>query len=63
MTLSEEMVRYRAIERISQGELAARCGLSVQTINSIENETQVPSRVTLAKIRLVIGDKEERNND
>jgi len=63
MTLSEEMVRYRAIERIPQGELAARCGLSVQTINSIENETQVPSRVTLAKIRLVIGDKEERNND
>lgn len=59
MTLSEEMVRYRAIERISQGELAARCGLSVQTINSIENETQVPSKVTLAKIRLVIGDKEE----
>lgn len=56
------MVEYRARERISQGELARRCGLSVQTICSVENETQEPSRVTLAKIELVIG-KEEGSED
>lgn len=58
MKLSERMVEYRARERISQGELAERCGLSLQTVNSIENETQTPSRVTLAKIELVIGKEE-----
>lgn len=56
--LSEDMVKYRAKERITQKELAERCGVSTQTINSIENETQSPSKVTEAKIRLVI-DKEE----
>lgn len=55
MTLAERMVLYRAKEGISQGELARRCGLSTQTVNSVENDTQVPSRVTVAKIELVIG--------
>lgn len=54
MTLAEQMVQYRARERISQRELAQRCGVSSQTINSLENETQTPSRVTLAKIKLVL---------
>lgn len=54
-TLQERMIRYRARERINQQELANRCGLSKQTINSIENETQEPSKVTQAKIELVIG--------
>ena len=52
--LQERMIAYRAKERISQKELAQRVGVSVQTINSIENNTQVPSKVTLAKIELVI---------
>lgn len=56
--LSEQMIRYRAKERISQKELAARCGVSLQTINSIENGIQDPSKVTEAKIRLVIEGKE-----
>lgn len=58
MTLSERMIMYRAINRISQQELAQRCGVSTQTINSIENGTQAPSRVTVAKIELVIGKEE-----
>ncbi len=57
--LSKEMILYRAKERISQAELARRCGVSLQTINSIENELQSPSKVTEAKIRLVIGDEEK----
>ena len=53
--LSERMVLYRAKERISQAELARRCGVTLQTINSVENETQSPSKLTVAKIELVVG--------
>ena len=55
LTLAERMIQYRARERINQRELADRCGLSLQTINSVENETQTPSKMTVAKIELVIG--------
>lgn len=58
MTLQERMIEYRAKERINQSELAERCGLSKQTINSIENGTQDPSKVTIAKIELVVGKDE-----
>lgn len=58
MTLQERMVEYRAKERISQTELAERCGVSYQTINSVENGTQEPSKVTQAKIELIVGKEE-----
>lgn len=63
MSLKQDMVRYRAKERISQSELAKRCGLSLQTINSVENENQKPSDLTEAKIRLVIGDEKSDAED
>lgn len=60
MALRDEMVLYRAKERISQTEFAHRCGVSLQTICSVEKGQQSPSRVTEAKIRLVLDkDKEE----
>lgn len=65
MTLQEKMVLYRARERITQTELAHRCGLSLQTINSVENGLQNPSKTTLAKIMLVIdadSTKEEKHD-
>lgn len=62
MSLREEMVRYRAKERISQSELAKRCGLSLQTINSIENENQTPSEITLMKIKMVVEEKKDAEN-
>lgn len=52
--LSDKMVLYRAKERITQTELAKRCGVTLQTIYSIEKGIQNPSRVTEAKIRLVV---------
>ena len=55
MSLAERMIEYRAKERISQQELADRCGVSKQTIYSVENEMQEPSKITKAKIELVIG--------
>lgn len=58
MTLQEEMLSYRAKEKISQHELARRVGVTVQTINSVENGLQKPSKLTETKIRLVIGSQE-----
>jgi DNA-binding XRE family transcriptional regulator len=52
--LANAMVVFRAKNRLSQKELAEQCGVSLQTINSIENDVQTPSKVTEAKIRLVI---------
>jgi DNA-binding XRE family transcriptional regulator len=61
------MYLYRVRERISQGELARRCGVCTQTINSIENNLQTPTRLTRGKIELVIGteeqEQEEKQND
>lgn len=58
MTLQERMLEYRAKNDISQHELAKRVGVTVQTINAIENGGQDPSKLTLAKINLVIGKEE-----
>ena len=61
MTLAERMLDYRAKENISQKELARRVGVTLQTVNSIETRQQTPSRLTVAKIELIIG-KDEKNN-
>lgn len=57
--LSDKMVVFRAKHRINQSELAKMCGISTQTVNSVETDQQKPSRVTEAKIRLVIEEREE----
>ncbi len=54
MTLQELMILYRGKERITQRELAERCGVSLQTINYVENGLQNPSKLTEQKIRLVV---------
>lgn len=59
-TLQEKMLAYRARERISQTELARRCGLTLQTINSIENGKQNPSKTTLIRIMDVVGQQKEQ---
>ena len=59
MTLADEMIRFRAKKKIGQKEFAEMCGLSVQTICCIETEKQTPTKITEAKIRLVI----EENNE
>lgn len=53
--LKEEMLIYRAVNKISQGKAAELAGVTKQTWYSIENGYQNPSKVTEAKIRLVIG--------
>lgn len=59
MTLQDRMIEYRAKERITQVELAERVGISTQTLCSVERGIQEPSKITLAKIELVIGKGEE----
>ena len=59
MALKDLMIDYRARHRISQRELAKLAGVSLQTINSVENGMQKPSKVTEAKIRLAIKEEEE----
>ena len=56
--LQRDMINYRAKERITQEELADKCGLSRVYVSAIENGTNTPSPVTEAKIRLVIDEKE-----
>ena len=58
--LSKKMLEYRAKENISQRELAKRVGVSLQTINSIENGIQEPTKLTEAKIYLIINNNDEK---
>lgn len=59
-TLIQRMVNYRAKHNLSQGALAEKVGVSKQTINSIETGAQTPSKMTEAKINLVIENEEEK---
>lgn len=57
--LSEMMIMFRAKHRLSQEKLANMCGVSLQTINSVENGSQNPSKLTEQKIRLVVEEEEK----
>ena len=57
-----KMLAYRARNNISQAELGRRCGLTLMTINSIENGRQSPSKLTQAKIRMVVERKPENES-
>ena len=45
----------RAIKNITQAELAARVGVSRQTINTIESNKYIPSTLLALKIARVFG--------
>lgn len=53
--LANRIVAYRAMNRLSQAEMANKCGVSTQTISLVERGQQKPNRVTLAKIEMIIG--------
>jgi len=53
-TLPDELVKYRAKHNISIKEMAKRCKVSSQTIYSIENKLQTPSRLTFAKLQMIL---------
>lgn len=59
MTLSEKIVDFRAKYDLSQSEFAKMAKVSTQTIYNIENGYQEPSRLTEAKIKRVIEERED----
>ena len=52
--LQEKMIHFRAEHNLSQTDFAKKCKLSTQTVMSIEKGQQNPSRITYAKIMIVI---------
>ena len=58
LDLDKRILQYRAEHNLSQTEMAYRCGVTMQTISSIERGLQTPSRLTLAKIERVLNGKE-----
>lgn len=54
--LAKRIVRYRAINRLSQADMARRCYVTKQTIWAIENGRQNPTKLTEAKIEEVLKD-------
>ena len=54
MALKDEMVMFRASNRLTMKQLAEMAGVTYMTISNIERGVQKPSRVTEAKIRLVM---------
>ena len=53
-TLAERILEYRAKHDMSAKEFAEKCKLSLQTVYSIENGLQVPSKITRLKIENVL---------
>ena len=59
MTLQDEIIQYRARERITQQEFADRCGLSKQYVHLIESGKINPSKIAKAKIEIVVNNNKE----
>ena len=60
-TLTQQMINYRAKNNLSQSACASMCGISHQTWYSVENGRQNPSKVTEAKIRLLINENNKED--
>lgn len=54
MSLQEQMARYRAARSMGQAQAAESAGISVQTWCNVERGQQKPSRLTEAKIKLLL---------
>lgn len=59
MSLQNDMIAYRAQKSLSQTKCAELAGVTLQTWTMVERGIQNPSRVTEAKIRMVIGQEDE----
>lgn len=52
--IGDAIVTFRAQHGLSQRAFAAKAGISLQTVYSIENDLQTPSKLTRKKIELVL---------
>lgn len=55
--LAKRMTEYRAMYKLTQQDLADKCGVTKQTIHYIETGKSRPTRRTRARIELVINEK------
>ena len=60
--VASNVQKLRKRKKISQKELAKLCGVSAQTIWSVEKGDQEPSEITRIKIELVVGRDGEDGN-
>lgn len=61
MELKDEILRYRAKHNLSLRDMAKECGISTQTLCSVENGIQNPSKLTEGKIRILL-EQDGKNN-
>ena len=61
--LIKRIVKYRAKHKLSQTDFAKLAGVSTQTINSIENNTQSPTKVTVAKIEIILDEDDDTREE
>lgn len=54
--LANKIIMYRARHNISQVEMAKRCNVTAQTISNIETGVAHPSKITVIKIKNIIGE-------
>lgn len=54
MNFADEVYMYRVTHRLTQSELAERCGVSLVTISNIETKKHKPTKLTRTKIELVM---------
>lgn len=58
MNIVERIYRYCAREKISRAEFAKRVGITEMTLYNLEHNRGKPTKRTLAKIEIVLEDKE-----
>ncbi len=63
MKLKDAVLLYRANNRLSQKEFAAKCGVTPQTIYNIETVGQNPSKTTKVRIKVVLGNDYDIEDD
>jgi len=55
MRINERILRYRAVNNLSQEEFAKKMGVSRCLINLLENEKREPSKMFLQKMSIMEG--------
>ena len=61
MELKDEILKYRAKHNLSLRDMAKKCGISTQTLCSVENGIQNPSKLTEGKIRILLEQDDKSN--
>lgn len=61
MTLSEQIIMFRAKNNLSQKQFGKLCKLDRAYISDIENEKKTPGKIAKLKIEFVLNGEEIKN--